>query len=124
MMCAVTAPGQDYQATVVEYVQGVSGRQDGPPGIPMAASRTFQMLKRSCKAHPRATAPSVDEVAAFVAGKRLKAVVYFLGECLRARPSALQSGVRPGTALCTVWPTRLAWCAAWPPLLPSDGSER
>ena len=79
MLCAVASPSDALQQCVVEYVQGVSG--DPSPalqGVSLAAARTFQMLKRSCAALPRQSPPSADEVLAFLSGRHLSCVVYFV----------------------------------------------
>ena len=80
MMCACTCPMQEHQTTVAEYVQGVSASAAVPQGVAAAAARSFQMLKRSCKNSPRRSPPSVDEIEAFLDGRHLRTMVYFLGQ--------------------------------------------
>lgn len=80
-LCASSMPpSKDIGAYLSEYVHYVAHEATTDPDIQDLASNTLNALKRSVKAGPRQTIPGREEIEAFLNGKKLTTIVFFLDE--------------------------------------------
>ncbi|KAJ7555016.1 hypothetical protein O6H91_05G018800 [Diphasiastrum complanatum] len=73
-------PGKDIGDHLMEYVENVAKDKKHDQGLQRMALNTLGALKHSTKVGPRLTLPTQEEIEAFLTGRRLMAVIYFLDE--------------------------------------------
>jgi len=79
-LTASTMPtNKEFIGLVSEYIHNCA--QSDPDGeARRMAARTWASLKRSAKAGPRRTLPTLDEIDALIGGRKLRTIVFFLDE--------------------------------------------
>ncbi|KAF9614952.1 hypothetical protein IFM89_021382, partial [Coptis chinensis] len=80
-LCASSMPpSKDIGGYLSEYIHYVAHEVNTDSEVQVLALNTLNALKRSVKAGPRHTIPGREEIEAFLTGKKLTTIVFFLDE--------------------------------------------
>ncbi|PIA26323.1 hypothetical protein AQUCO_09500055v1 [Aquilegia coerulea] len=80
-LCASSMPpSKDIGGYLSEYVHYVAHEANTDSKVQVLALNTLNALKRSVKAGPRHSIPGREEIEAFLTGKKLTTIVFFLDE--------------------------------------------
>ena len=80
LCAALVPPGTNMVGPISEYVHEWANVADMDVSIKEHALATWHALKKSTKAGPRKSVPSVQELLALMSGKKLPIVVFFLDD--------------------------------------------
>lgn len=80
IIASAMPPSKEFVGLVSEYIHNVTNDSMEDPEVAALAQRTLHCLKRSAKAGPRRTLPSMEELEATMLHRPLSTIVFFLDE--------------------------------------------